>query len=69
MKTTYYPPNSRVVVRLRDDPHAGHRGLVVSTRNVGGDMEHRVRFAGGATADYYADELLAAEGTPSREQG
>ena len=43
--------------------------MVDSTRNVGGVMEHRVRFADGATAVYYAEELLGAEGTPGRGQG
>lgn len=65
MKATYYPPNSRVVVLLPRDPHTGQRGHVDSTRNVAGDMEHRVRFADGATATYYADELVAGEGTPA----
>jgi hypothetical protein len=69
MKATYYPPNSRVIVLLSADPYTGRRGNVVSTRNVAGDMEHRVRFADGSTAVYYADELLGAEGTPNREQG
>jgi len=32
-------------------------------------MEHRVRFADGAMAVYYAEELLGAEGTPGRKQG
>lgn len=68
MKATYYPPRSRVVVLLPRDPHTGKRGIVDSTRNVGGDMEHRVRFADGATAVYYAEELLGAEGTPGRGQ-
>jgi len=67
MKSTYYPPHSTVVVLLPDDPYAGQRGTVISTRNVGGDMEHRVQFADGATAIYYADELVGAEGT--RKQG
>jgi hypothetical protein len=69
MKATYYPPNSRVIVLLSADRYTGQRGSVVSTRNVAGDMEHRVRFADGATAVYYAEELLGAEGTPNREQG
>jgi hypothetical protein len=69
MKASYYPPNSRVIVLLPGEAHTGKRGVVVSTRNVAGDMEHRVRFADGATAVYYADELLGAEGTPGREQG
>jgi hypothetical protein len=69
VKATYYPPHSRVVVLIRYDPHTGQRGTVDSTRNVAGDMEHRVQFADGATAVYYADELLSAEGTPDREQG
>lgn len=69
MKATYYPPNSRVVVLLPRDPHTGQRGTVESTRNVDGDLEHRVRFADGATAVYYAEELLGAEGTPGRKQG
>jgi hypothetical protein len=50
MKATYYPPNSRVVVLLTGDPYTGQRGHVTSTRNVAGDMEHRVRFTDGATA-------------------
>lgn len=65
MKATYYPPRSRVVVLVPDDPHAHERGEVVSTRNVRGEMEHRVQFGDGATADYYADELAGAEGTPA----
>jgi hypothetical protein len=69
VKATYYPPNSRVVVLLPGDPYTGERGHVVSTRNAAGDMEHRVRFADGATAVYYAEELLGAEGTPGRKQG
>lgn len=69
MKATYYPPNSRAVVLVPGDPRTGSRGTVDSTRNVAGDMEHRVRFADGATAAYYADELAAGEGTPDREQG
>jgi hypothetical protein len=69
MKATYYPPNSRVVVLLPGDPYTGKRGVVVSTRNVAGDMEHRVRFADATTAVYYAEELLGAEGTPSPKQG
>lgn len=69
MKSTYYPPNTRVVVLLPDDPYARQRGSVVSTRNVGGDMEHRAKFADGATAIYYAEELLGAEGTPGRGRG
>lgn len=69
MKATYYPPNSRVVVLLPGDPYTRQRGIVTSTRNVAGDMEHRVRFADGATAVYYAEELLGAEGTPGRKQG
>nr|WP_313774281.1 hypothetical protein [Mycobacterium sp.] len=69
MKATYYPPRTRVVVLVPGDPYTGERGSVESTRNVAGDMEHRVRFADGATAVYYADELLGAEGTPDRKQG
>lgn len=69
MKATYYPPNSRVVVWLPGEAHTGQRGVVVSTRNVGGDMEHRVRFADGTTAVYYAEELLGAEGTPAGNRG
>jgi hypothetical protein len=69
MKATYYPPNSRVVVLLPGEPHTGQRCVVVSTRNIAGDMEHRVRFADGTTAIYYAEELLGAEGSPAREQG
>lgn len=69
MKATYYRPNSRVVIELPDDAHTGQRGVVVSTRNVAGDMEHRVRFSDGTSAVYYADELLGAEGTPSPKQG
>jgi hypothetical protein len=63
MKSTYYSPNTRVVVLVPGDRYTGQRGSVVSTRNVAGDMEHRVRFADGATAVYYAEELLGAEGT------
>jgi hypothetical protein len=66
MKATYYPPNSRVVVLLPRDPYTRQRGVVVSTRNVGGDMEHRVRFADGATAIYYA---LALKAPPAGERG
>ena len=69
MKATYYPPDSRVVIELPDDPHTGQRGTVVSTRNVAGEMEHRVRFAGGMTAIYYADEMAGAGGTPTGERG
>jgi hypothetical protein len=70
MKATYYPPHTRVVVLLPPrDPRTGQRGTVDSTRNVGGDMEHRVRFADGATAVYYAEELLGAEVTPDLKQG
>lgn len=68
MKATCYPSNSRVVVLLPGDQYTRQRGVVVSTRNVAGDMEHRVQFADGATAVYYADELLGAEGTPARKQ-
>ena len=38
MKATYYPPNSRVVVLLPRGPYTRQRGVVVSTRNIGGDM-------------------------------
>jgi hypothetical protein len=69
MKANYYPPNRRVVVLLPNGPHTGEHGDVESTRNVAGDMEHRVRFADGTTAVCYADELLGAEGTPGRKQG
>ncbi len=69
MKATYYPPHTRVVVLLPREPYTGSRGIVVDTRNVGGDMVHRVRFADGATAVYYAEELLASEGTPGGEEG
>lgn len=69
MKATYYPPHARVIVLLPGDPRTGHRGTVDSTRNVGGDMEHRVRFADGGTAAYYADELAGVKGTPGGEQG
>lgn len=69
MKATYYPPHSRVVVQLPGDPRIRQRGVVISTRNVGGDMEHRVEFPGGATAIYYAEELVGAEGTPPPKQG
>lgn len=69
MKATYYPPHSRVVVVLPGDPRTGQRGTVDSTRNVGGDMEHRVRFADGGNAAYFADELAGVKGTPGSEQG
>jgi hypothetical protein len=63
MKATYYPPNTRVVVLLPGDKYTGERGDIISTRNVQGDMEHRVRFADGATAVYYAEELAVVPGT------
>ncbi|MCV7259196.1 hypothetical protein [Mycobacterium shimoidei] len=68
MKATYYAPPTRVFVLLPGDPHTGQRGVVVSTRNDAGDMWHRVQFADGATADYLAEELAAAEGTSTNSQ-
>lgn len=67
MKATYYPPNSRVVVLLPGDRYTRQRGIVDSTRNVAGDMEHRVRFPDGGSAVYYAEELLGAEGSPEKQ--
>jgi hypothetical protein len=41
----YYPPNTHVLVVMSGDPFTGQVGKVVSTRNDGGDMVHKVEFS------------------------
>lgn len=59
MSADHYPPRTQVRVVVPRDPWTGQIGVVHSTYNDGGDMIHRVRFPGGAGAEYAADELAA----------
>lgn len=58
----YYPPGNRVMVVLPGDPRYRCKGTVDTTRNVGGDMKHVVRFDNGDKATYWAEDLTDVRG-------
>lgn len=62
MKADYYAPRHQVIVVLPGDPHRHRVGTVDTTRNIGGDMLHIVRFADGTKAQYWAEDLTSVRG-------
>ena len=61
-KCDYYPPNQHVFVVAPGDPNRHRIGTVDTTRNLGGDMLHVVRFSDGTKAQYWADEITSIRG-------
>lgn len=59
MKADYYQPNTQVFVTAPGDANRHRIGTVDTTRNLGGDMLHVVRFTDGTKASYWADELTS----------